>query len=112
MKKSVEELRSHTLDEELTDINKAIVLLKSNYEVQLIVGVKMVPFLLKSDKTNCIQKVFPQFKVSILFFFFKVNVLRGISAKNGAIEKIEVLDTTSRVFFLKAHKKLSITPSF
>ena len=62
--KSVEELRSHTIDEELNDINKCIVLLKSSYEVQLIVGVKMIPFLLKNDKNNCINKVFPQFKVS------------------------------------------------
>ena len=35
----------------------------------------------------------------------KLN-LRGRSAKNGAIEKIESLDTTSHVIFLKAHKKL------
>jgi hypothetical protein len=62
--KSIEELRSHTIDEELNDINKSIVLLKSSYEVQLIVGVKMIPFLLKNDKNNCINKVFPQFKVN------------------------------------------------
>ena len=38
--------------------------------------------------------------------------LIGRSAKNGAIKKIEVLDTTSHIVFLKAHKKLSITPSY
>jgi hypothetical protein len=65
--KSIEELRSHTIDEELNDINKSIVLLKSSYEVQLIVGVKMIPFLLKNDKNNCINKVFPQFKVNEYF---------------------------------------------
>jgi len=61
--KSDEELKSHTIDEDLNDFKKSIILLKSNYEAQLICGIKMIPDLLRFDKSTCVLKVFPDFKV-------------------------------------------------
>lgn len=63
VKQSVEEIKSHTIDEDLNDFKKTIILLKSNYEAQLLCGIKSIPDLLKQDKQCCIQKVFPDFKV-------------------------------------------------
>ena len=41
--KSAEELKSHTIDDQLNDLNKALLLFKSSYEVQIIVAIKTIP---------------------------------------------------------------------
>ena len=73
-------------------MNKSIFLLKSSYEVQLIVGIKTIPFLLKTDKNNCIHKVFPQFKVEKKHFL----ELKLVSKKDGFL---------FRLFFFYLKKK-------
>ncbi|CAF1034388.1 unnamed protein product, partial [Brachionus calyciflorus] len=60
--KSVEELRSHTIDENLNDFGKTIFLLTSSYEAQIIVGISKIPSLLLMDKSQCVHRIFPKFK--------------------------------------------------
>lgn len=59
---SVEEIRSHTIDEDMDPLNKAFVLLKSAYEAQLICGIRMLPELLSTQPDDTIERVFPDFK--------------------------------------------------
>lgn len=60
--KSAEELESHTIDEEIDNVSKSIILLKSCYEAQVICGIRMIPEMLYNDADDCIIRVFPDFK--------------------------------------------------
>jgi hypothetical protein len=51
------------IDENLSDLKKALMMLESNNESRCIVAVKMIPELLKNDKINCLDLLFPKFKV-------------------------------------------------
>lgn len=62
--KSAEEIKCHTIDENLSEFKKTCILLKSNYEAQQIVGMKSLCSLLKQDKQYCMQKIFPILKES------------------------------------------------
>ena len=59
-------MQSHTIDENLSDLKKAIVMLESNNESRYIVAIQMIPDLLKNDKMNCLDLIFPKFKVKKL----------------------------------------------
>lgn len=54
------------IDENLNDFGKTIFLLNSSYEAQIIVGIQNIPILLKTDKPQCIHRIFPKFKVSLV----------------------------------------------
>jgi hypothetical protein len=53
------------IDENLSDLKKAVVMLESNNESRCTVSIKMIPELLKNEKINCLDLIFPKFKVFI-----------------------------------------------
>ncbi len=59
------------IDDSLSEANKVLLLLESNYEVQLIVGIKKLSNLMRVDKTNGVQKVLPKIIVCANFPFFQ-----------------------------------------
>lgn len=56
------------IDENLSDLKKALLMIESNNESRCIVGMKMIPDLLKYDKMNCLDLIFPRFKVCNIQF--------------------------------------------
>jgi hypothetical protein len=68
----------------LSDLEKVIFLFKSSYEAQLIVGIRLVPNLLRYDRAGCIQKILPLLKVLCLklFIFILNNLLNLLKKKN------------------------------
>jgi hypothetical protein len=53
------------IDENLSDLKKAVLMLESNNESRCTVSIKMIPELLKNEKINCLDLIFPKFKVFI-----------------------------------------------
>ena len=56
------------IDENLTAVKKALLMLESKNESRCIVAIKMVPDLLKKDKINCIDLLIPKLKVNFILF--------------------------------------------
>ncbi len=62
--KSNEEIRSHTLDDDLDPFAKCKILLRSAYEAQLICGVRSLPDLLRLDPDKAQHRLLPDFKTT------------------------------------------------
>ncbi|XP_076441962.1 serine/threonine-protein phosphatase 4 regulatory subunit 4-like isoform X2 [Babylonia areolata] len=58
--KTSEELESLTVDEKLTDIERAVYLLSSGQEVQRISVITTLPSLLRDNKEECMKRVVPK----------------------------------------------------
>ncbi len=62
--KSIEEIRSHTLDSDLDPFAKCKILLNSAYEAQIICAVRTLPDLLGLDPEKTQHRILPDFKVT------------------------------------------------
>ncbi|XP_077996015.1 serine/threonine-protein phosphatase 4 regulatory subunit 4-like [Glandiceps talaboti] len=60
--KSAEEIDRLTVDEKLTDIERAVYLLSSGQEVQRISVIKSLPQLLRDHSADCMKRVVPKVK--------------------------------------------------
>ncbi|KAH3844256.1 hypothetical protein DPMN_086512, partial [Dreissena polymorpha] len=58
--KSTEELEQLTVDEKLSDIERAVYLLSSGQEVQRISVINNLPDLLRDSHADCMRRVVPK----------------------------------------------------
>lgn len=60
--KTIEEIREHTISEDLTPISRATAMLESKNDLQRLVGLRSIPSLMISDRSETVRRLLPKFK--------------------------------------------------